>query len=394
MSKNRTVRLTFVSIRSSNNSLQLYFSYKGKRYCRGLGLKDTPTNEAIAVLKARQIERDIAFNEFDESLEKYINPESKSNDKKNALKELNRASLDKLWDYYLKSRESVCSSTTMSKQYRTFTGYIKRLPIKDLNKSNEILQWVSENLPADNGRRFIVRLNACCKLAVQHGKLDKNPFEGKSRDMAFKRGRPKPEPFSAKERDAILEAIKTDRFNPSNSRFKHSFYWPYTWFCFYTGARPSEVCALSWRDIHIEDSPEDADHYGWINFENAIVFEGNGSRTLKTGLKTEDRRAFPINSQMYEFLKELKSEGNSLVFPGIKGGFINPSNFGDRVWKPVLKGLGLRVRKPYCTRHTFITLALQAKAHIPDLARVVGNSPETLLKNYSGFLKEFKVPTL
>jgi Arm DNA-binding domain len=60
-----------VSVLNSNGRLQLRFSYKGKREDLTLGLDDNQRNRKYAELKAKEIEADIIYGFFDESLAKY-----------------------------------------------------------------------------------------------------------------------------------------------------------------------------------------------------------------------------------------------------------------------------------------------------------------------------------
>jgi integrase len=60
-----------VSIISSNGRLQLRFHYGSKRHYWSTGLLDTPANRRLAEFKAAEIEKDILYERFDESLEKY-----------------------------------------------------------------------------------------------------------------------------------------------------------------------------------------------------------------------------------------------------------------------------------------------------------------------------------
>ncbi|HEY9598081.1 MAG TPA: DUF3596 domain-containing protein, partial [Cyanophyceae cyanobacterium] len=60
-----------VSILSSNGRLQLRFSYGGKRHYLSTGLADIPANRKLAELKASEMEKDILYERFDETLEKY-----------------------------------------------------------------------------------------------------------------------------------------------------------------------------------------------------------------------------------------------------------------------------------------------------------------------------------
>jgi hypothetical protein len=60
-----------VSIINTHGRLQLRFGSGGKRYYITLGLPDTIPNRKLAELKASEIEKDILFERFDPTLEKY-----------------------------------------------------------------------------------------------------------------------------------------------------------------------------------------------------------------------------------------------------------------------------------------------------------------------------------
>ena len=58
----------------------------------------------------------------------------------------------------------------------------------------------------------------------------------------------------------------------------------------------------------------------------------------------------------------------------------------------VKQGTVKRYRTQYNTRHTFITHCLEKRVSIPQIAKSVGNSPETILKHYGGIIAQVQVP--
>ena len=60
-----------VQVKNSNGRLQLVFSYGGKRHYLSTGWVDNLTNQRLAQLKAGEIEKDILYERFDSTLEKY-----------------------------------------------------------------------------------------------------------------------------------------------------------------------------------------------------------------------------------------------------------------------------------------------------------------------------------
>jgi integrase len=154
-----------------------------------------------------------------------------------------------------------------------------------------------------------------------------------------------------------------------------------------TGCRPSEAIALQWQHI--------SQDFRFIRFEQAVVVSESGL-VCKRGLKTQKKRSFPINKSLGELLKSIKLTGvedEDKVFPAKEGMWIDVHNLTNRGWKAILENLdGIEYRKPYQTRHTFITLALRNGMDVKDVAKLVGNSPEVIYRHYVGHSREIVVP--
>jgi integrase len=97
-------------------------------------------------------------------------------------------------------------------------------------------------------------------------------------------------------------------------------------FLFFTGCRPSEALAFSY-----------------------------GGRKVRSGLKTQDAREFPINFQLQEIVAEIKMREHSpedYVFVGPKkGDLINFDNFRRRAWKAILNELSIKVMLIYARKN-------------------------------------------
>jgi integrase len=379
-----------VQIKNSNSRLQLVFSHAGKRHYLSLGLPDNKVNRKAAEAKAKLIESDIAFDRFDPTLTRY-KPQSALSTITPVFTPTAISSLAELWEKFIEYKRPQCSPSTMRFQYRVFSKYLAGLPTHDLNRANEIRDFVLKTIPVDSAKRFITRLSACCDWAMKPGLITDNPFKGMAGEIKLPKasnanGVDDINPFNAAERDAILNTFQNNTICPKFSRVKHSYYFPFVFMLFHTGARPSEAIALQWKHISSD--------FRLINFEQAIVESEDGT-VCKQGLKTQERRRFPCNGRMQAFLQSIKPENASpqdLVFPSPNGKWIDSNNFRNRVWKPVLKKLGIEYRKLYQTRHTFITLALESGLDAKDVARLVGNSPEVIYRHYAGNKRELFVP--
>lgn len=379
-----------VQIKNSNDRLQLVFSHAGKRHYLSLGLPDNKVNRKAAEAKAKLIESDIAFDKFDPTLTRY-KPQSALSTVTPVFTPTAIPSLAELWAKFIEYKRPQCSPSTMRFQYRVFSKYLEGLPTHDLGCANEIRDFVLKTIPINSAKRFITRLSACCDWAVRSDLITNNPFKGMASEIKLPKasnssGMDEINPFSTAERDAILSAFRNNTTCPKFSRVKHSYYFPFVFTLFNTGARPSEAIALQWKHISSD--------FRFISFEQAVVESEDGT-VCKHGLKSQERRRFPCNARLQEFLLSLKTENTSpedLIFPSPTGKWIDSNNFRNRVWKPVLEKLGIEYRKLYQTRHTFITLALENGLDAKDVARLVGNSPEVIYRHYAGNKRELFVP--
>ncbi|WP_392479326.1 Arm DNA-binding domain-containing protein [Nostoc sp. C110] len=356
-----------VSIINSHERLQLRFRYQSKRYYISTGLADTPANRKLAELKASEIEKDILCERLDLTLEKYqpqsvlstitpITPIRKS-----------QPQLDELWNKYREFKKPQVSPSTYAKDFSKHRNHIAKLPTRSLDEASAIRDHLLSNLTPDAAKRCLTQLKACCNWAMEEGLIDTNPF------AAMKIKVPKGtleeqdiNPFSKEERNLIIRTFASDR------HYRH--YTNYVRFLFFTGCRPSEAVGLKWK--HVTNSV--------IQFRETVVVSENGL-VMKEGLKTQIKRDFPINSEVQAILDEMKSEEDSfesLVFTSPKGKFIDHHNFANRAWKSIIGKCNIPYRKSYQTRHTFISLCVEAHINSTAIGRWTGTSAKMIDNHY------------
>ncbi|BAY45605.1 hypothetical protein SAMD00079811_32120 [Scytonema sp. HK-05] len=359
----------------------------GKQRYVTLKLKDTPENRVIAEQFAKDAQADLTRYQlgdesaFDFTLDKY---------KRRAVQEVSsqissqpELTLDQLWQQYVAFKAKTASVSTIAKDYKKTERFIAKLPTKSLNDAVAIRDWLVANCTPNAAKRYMTQINACCEHHLINGTISTNPFVLVKKTITMPKSQRKThdviKAFTASERDAILNTFKSNRY--------YSHYYNYVYFCFYSGCRPSEAIALTWGNVSNTH----------IHFDCAVV-EGIDGLTLKDGLKTQDARDFPMNAQMRAFIQSIKPEGaklDDLVFPSPKGSYIDSHNFCNRAWKSVLEKLpDIQYLPPYHTRHTFITLCLDAGIHEKDVKRWCGNSAAIIIAAYASFKRDLVIPEL
>jgi len=178
--------------------------------------------------------------------------------------------------------------------------------------------------------------------------------------------RDKPDPFLPEERDNILALF----------REREPFYYPWVLLAFMTGIRPSEASALLVNDLNVETcelSITKTRHLGAIN-------------QTKTG---KSKRKIRVPLELIETLLTVPSftMGTESLFLNKFGDPLGANDWADYYWARTLKALGIRWRKFYATRHTFITEAVKRGENLKAVADYCGTSVAMIEQDYCGTLE-------
>ena len=364
--------------------------YGGTQKYLTLGLADTPENRNSAELKARQIEQDILSDNFDSSLAKY--KLQKPLTVIETIEPKQAITLLELWDKYTEYRKPQISETTLKLNYQTIGNHIKKLPFQEVSDASAIRDHLLQNNSAYTTKRIITQLNACCDWAYKSLLITTNSFKGMAESIKVVEEDNQIEPFTAAERDAIIQAFEQ---HPT-----YCYYSPFVRFLFATGCRTSEAVGLRWKHI--------SDDCSQMTFSEAVVCVS--SKKIRKDTKTHKSRQFPCNASLQKLLRSIKPEkadSEALVFPSLKGKEINAHTFNALCWKGtkvhgkyqegivsrlVKEGKVERYRPQFNTRHTFITQCLKAGVSVVEVCEWVGSSPDVIIKHYAGVIRQLQVP--
>jgi integrase len=178
------------------------------------------------------------------------------------------------------------------------------------------------------------------------------------------------EPFSLDEMQRILSTVRND-------------YRPYLTFRFLTGVRSAEAHGLKWKHVDFER-------------REVLIRETFQSGRTETTKTDGSQREIHMSQPVFDALKLMMPTGYTedpkgfderYVFATRNGNPIDNTNFNDRVWKPLLRLLGLKYRRPYQMRHTCATLWLAAGESPEWIARQLGHTTtEMLFRTYSRYV--------
>lgn len=368
--------------RRESGMLMLDFRYRGQRCREQTLLPDTPTNRGRLQAMAKRIER--AINEGTFSYADFF-PDSRR-----ALTESARpgaaASTDTLsassvtsplfsefaetWfsesEPRWRKRHRNSMRDTLDKIFCPFFG---AKPLGEISRA-DLLTFRAE-IAKRRGRggrslsaRRINKLMMQLKAIINEG-CDRSGVPSPARGIVpLKQKRSEVQPFSLEEVERLIATVRDD-------------YKPYLTVRCMTGLRTGEADGLQWDDIDFDT--------------NVIRVERAHSRGGDEQLKTESsRREIPMVAPVRVALIEQKShaiKGCPWVFHTIHGCPIDAVNFTNRVWYPLLRYLGMKVRPPYQMRHTAATLMLASGENPEWVAKILGHATtEMLFRVYSRFV--------
>ncbi len=331
------------------------------------GLTASRENYARVLARACEIEEDIKSECFDTSLERYTFKRKQAT----KLRRTVNPSLIELWEMYSEYRKPQVAVTTYRKSYVSrYAHHISRLPSHKLEDAVRIREHLLKHYSSCTARQMLVQLNAACSWAVKSEIVSSNPFVGMAQEIKVV-SHGDIDPFTAQERNTIIKAYEV------HPVYKH--YHSFVCFLFLTGCRTGEAVGLKWKHI--------SNDYSTITFSETYSSRYKLSKETKTG-KT---RKFPANAALKKLLSSMpRGDKEEHLFKSKTGKPIHNEKFNEKGgWRRILEGLIAansmeRYRSPYNTRHTFITLALEAGVTIPQVAKLVGNTPQVILKHYAG----------
>lgn len=177
---------------------------------------------------------------------------------------------------------------------------------------------------------------------------------------------PEPDPFDETERDRTV-----DHFWQRKRQY-HAF----VFVLFFTGLRIAEAIGLRWGDVDLRRSKLHVRRSRTYGEDNAPK-TANATRTLTL---------LPEVVAVLRAVYPLRPTEDAFVFTTEHGTPLDRDRFVEKHWRPALRGCGVKLRKLYATRATFISVALTRKKGAKWLASYCGTSLEMIDKHYGRWM--------
>jgi integrase len=271
--------------------------------------------------------------------------------------------LVELVDVYLGRHEATRRARTITilrERLAYATDAYGDVPLRELERmAGDLADWQA-TLTERSRYGIMQALRQTLAAAVRWGYMTRNPAA-----LAGPNPQPPPrtpDPFTLTEVDAIAAELGP-------------VYGPMVRFAAATGLRPQEWAGLERRDVERD---------GRVVNVRRTVSDGAVYELAKTDAS---RRQVPLSARALGALDELPPRLDTpRLFPAPEGGPIHLDNFRRREWAPALEAAGVRRRRIYDLRSTFISHALAAGVSVFELAKVAGTSVRMIERHYGALL--------
>jgi integrase len=359
-----------VSVENFKNRIRLRWRYLGKRYSLSLGPYDK-VNLKAANKVVLQIELDMVSDQFDDTLVNYGGKSPKP-----IVEPTKPKSTVEYFERWVRDYKQM--DCDRNGDYFHLRNTLRKWG--EINPGEMLGRLNTENYAPKTYNERLSMLTGFSNWMVKQSVWAVNPFEGVSKRAVSKTEKPDRIPFTEDEIHNILDAVKNDRFCPASSRYKHSHYYPFLYFIFKTGVRNAEAVGVRVGSLDFTKNI--------IVIKESLARSVNGTHAqarVRKATKNGKIRMLPLTEDLREVLLPMVAGKGSddLVFQSFTGQCIDDRMFQRRVFSLVLKGLNIPHRVLYACRHTFGSRCIDAGITPVMTAFLMGNNPETALRNYT-----------
>jgi integrase len=347
------------SLRNNNGRLQVRVRIDGRdAFINRLGRWSDPVAVARAQAISAQIWSDYQQGTFDHSLMAY---QPLINGKEVGLLEA------------VKARAEQKRQAAAIHAYRVLKRYGK--PIRNRSDAEAFLAWLRAEGLSDCTIAGLMTHYRQCSGGNRH------LFSHK---LKWQRRSVQSDVLSVEEIQAVLSDLETNE--PS--------YYPLFLLWLSTGMRNAEIRGLTWDCIRWEE--------GEVLVCKSLRRDGFSSGQHSWApTKTGKERVVPLTPLVLDVLREHQQQMEQLgIYDAYGLVFVTPtsqSNVYDhllgRVWHRSLQRSGLKPRRLYAQRHSFLSHALAMGNSPADLAAAAGHSTKMLLDTYAKPTGRLKMPT-
>lgn len=367
-----------IKLSKDRKGIRLQFTVEGVPFSfaplKGGKWENKRDRQLVAAIATR-IENDVLAGHFDSSLEKYRHKSSAEIPLARSEGGRKLKWLD-IWDKWVSSLD--LPSSTAADHY----ACVRAMLVRSANPSLDSIEWLQiSELAASTFNRRLSMLRSCLRWAIGEGLAKDDPLKRIRSRLTTEQERQlsndKKAPFSDSEIQKILNHV--DQSYPT--------YAPFVRFLLFSGVRTGEAVGLTWENIDLEKR--------LIFIKQSISRERGGYKKVRKNPKTRDSvRTLKMSNRIFDLLSSIATDNTcDLIFRSPKGQIIDHGNFRTQCWKRTLWALNIPYRKPYATRHTLLSQALESGLSVPQVAQIAGHRDgKMILQHYGHVINQPQLP--
>ena len=257
-------------------------------------------------------------------------------------------------------------------------AYLRLADIKKIHIQEYYNLLFSEGKSTEKIRAINKLLHSFFEYAVEEGYLYKNPCH----KIII--------PKNNLKKDIIkkVDCFTLDEINTIKELFKGNKYEDLIYTAIYTGMREGELCALKWKNVHLDD--------GYIHVNESIktvaVFDSKGNKEIKTltlDPKSKNSiRDIYIPDILINKLKNIERK-SEYVFTNTDGKPVTHKSLYFQ-WQKILKNSNVKYKKFHSLRHTYASLLLANGADLKSVQDLMGHYDIRITQVYLHSLPENK----
>lgn len=301
-------------------------------------------------------------------------------------KELNKANIDlrdiSLADYYQRWYEtykqaSLADNTRLkyASTLKAITKYFKDAKLASIKRTDyqQFINWYGSNHAMESVKKVNGHIRSCIGYALDDDIINKD-FTKRVQLVANKARERKPEYLTTSELALFKDAVSKRLDGRSVS--------PYMILtAIYTGARKSEIQALTWKDIDFM--------HGTISITKSWDDE---RKKVKPTKNASSNRTIPVNRELLDKLVALRANHSVMVFQNILGD-IPTSNALNKMIDKTLANVGISKNDFtfHSLRHVHVAYLISKGVDIYAISKRLGHSNiTTTLNKYSYLIDEYQ----
>jgi integrase len=359
-------------------AFRLYWS--GIESWEGTGLKDTSKNRQRLEARAVLITEEMEHGEFDYL--KWFPQGNKANllrPKPSPDRDSQEKTVGEFYAEWIKTKRPPLVRASLERDYRLCFDFYILPPFKDVALSGVVfakLQGFQIHLVEEKKLSVKTARNIIggCFRAMMRDARKQGLVKREAIDDAFQLTWPRislpaPDPFTTEERDKILGYFKA-KTSPVDYSFLLTLFW--------TGMRPSEAIALRWSDIDLAR--------GKASITKSRHMKAEAPTKTRASVRTAS--LLPAVVEALDQIYQLRATEDDYVFHDSSGNPLDAQDWMWKHWNKALRACGVRQRKFYNTRHTYISTAVTAGVNLKWVSEQTGTSIRMIEERYGRYIRD------